>query len=26
MLKHNVFHPHMFGGVCSVASDASAIW
>jgi hypothetical protein len=26
MLKHNVLHRDMFGGVCSVASDALPIW
>ena len=26
MLKNNMFDPHMFGGTCSVASDATAVW
>ena len=26
MLRHNVLHRDMFGGVCSVASDALPIW
>jgi hypothetical protein len=26
MLKNNVFDPNMFGGACTIASDATAVW